>query len=132
MPTQETEVLASKIARAADRVQGDLFGPDPAHRAALKARLSRGTAWLRQLRQQNADVAAELITLNAIAARDCFEKRDYEGLARHSSLVLQYTLPRLNAAVLTPGAPGQQGGALVMQWQEPAPDAPQPADVIDA
>lgn len=122
MPTNSTEVLAGRVAGLVSKVQGDLFGVDPSERLAVKAKLARSTKWLRDLRQANADVAAELITLNVIAAKDCFQRQDYEGLARHSSLVLQYTLPRLNAVVV-PGSVNGEGGAVMMQWAPAAPDA---------
>jgi hypothetical protein len=125
MPTNSTDKLAAGMAGALSRVQGDLFGSDPGARVEKKRALQRSSKWLRDLRQSHAEAAAELLTLNTIAAKECYERRDYEGLARHSSLVLQYTLPRLNAVVL-PGA-GAQGGPMVVSWQ----NAPQEGEVIE-
>jgi hypothetical protein len=125
MPTNSTARQAGALAKAMTDVQPDMFGVDPSIRREKKAALQRSSKWLRDLRQSHAEAAAELLTLNTIAAKECYERRDFEGLARHSSLVLQYTLPRLNAVVL-PNA-GTNGGPMVVSWQ----DAPQEAETFD-
>jgi hypothetical protein len=129
MPTNSTDRQAGALAKALSSVQPDLFGVDPSIRREKKAALQRSSKWLRDLRQSHAEAAAELLTLNTVAAKECYARGDFEGLARHSTLVLQYTLPRLNAVVL-PNA-GSNGGPMVVSWQDAAPEAGNDDNVID-